>query len=71
MTTARIMNEITEPIKKVLPEDCSNIYMMLYKVIKMMLNKAAALNPFITKYRYHVIKPIQANAATIYAHAKA
>ncbi len=71
ITTARTAKAIIEPIKKVLPEDCNNIYIMLYKLLKMMPNKAAALNPFITKHRYHVSKTIQTNSDTIYVHAKA
>ena len=71
ITMLRMMKAMIEPIKKVFPDDCNNIYMMPYKLLRMRPNKAATLKPFMTKNRYHVIRLIQAIAATMYAHAKA
>ncbi len=71
MTQAMRMKERMEPNKKVLPLDCSNRYIMLYKMLSRTPNKNAALNPLTTKYKYHVIKPIHAIAAIRYAQANA
>ena len=48
MTTASIMNEMTEPMRNVFPEDCNSMYIMAYKLLRMMQNNAEALIPFMT-----------------------